>query len=108
MLDSSVLIAAELPKLTAAQAIETSNLIGKAPVVLSAVTVAEIGHGIYCRNTWKIRHRAPVDDLKATVLIFPPTESTAGTIATHRRQDLSAGPHHARKRAAASVPPDDR
>lgn len=58
VLDSSVLISAERRKLT---------------VVLSAVTVAEIGHGIYRALTPEIRERrrAFLDDLKAAVLIYP-------------------------------------
>ena len=46
VLDSSVLIATERRNLTAAQAIESiQKVTGEVPVVLSAVTVAEIGHG---------------------------------------------------------------
>lgn len=84
VLDSTVLIAAERGKLTAAQAIENvQNAIGEAPVVLSAVTVAEIGHGIYRANTPEVRQRRRMflDDLKATVPIYPLTESTAEIIA---------------------------
>ena len=58
VLDSSVLIAAERRKLTAAQAIENvQRAIGEAPVVLCAVTVAEIGHGIYRASTPEARQR---------------------------------------------------
>jgi predicted nucleic acid-binding protein len=70
VLDSSVLIAAERRKLTAAQAIENvQRIVGEVPVVLSAVTIAEIGHGIYRATTPEIRQRrrAFLDDLKATV-----------------------------------------
>lgn len=84
VLDSSVLIAAERRKLTAAQAIETvQKIIGEAPVILSAVTVAEIGHGIYRANTPETRHRRRrfLDDLKATVPIYPLTDSTAEIVA---------------------------
>jgi tRNA(fMet)-specific endonuclease VapC len=51
--------------------------------VLSAVTVAEIGHGIYRANTLEIqqRRRSFLDDLKATVSIYPLTEATAEIIA---------------------------
>jgi predicted nucleic acid-binding protein len=76
MLDCSVLIAAERRKLTAAQTIESvQNLVGESRVVLSAVTVAEIGHGIYRANTPEIRHRrrAFLDDLK------PPPNSPRNT-----------------------------
>jgi tRNA(fMet)-specific endonuclease VapC len=84
VLDSSVLIAAERRKLTAAQAIESvQTAIGEVPIVLSAMTIAEIGHGIYRANTPEIRQRrrAFLDDLKATVPIYPLTEATAEIIA---------------------------
>ena len=84
VLDSSVLIAAERRKVTAAQAIEAvQKAIAEVPVVLSAFTVAEIGHGIYRANTPEIRQgrRAFLDDLKAAVPIYPLTESTAEIIA---------------------------
>jgi tRNA(fMet)-specific endonuclease VapC len=84
VLDSSVLIAAERRKLTASQAIASiQKVIGNLPIVLSAVTVAEIGHGIYRANTPQIRQRrrAFLDDLKATVPIIPLTETTAEIIA---------------------------
>ncbi len=67
VLDSSVLIAAERRKLTAAQAIESViERIGAVPIALSSVTIAEIGHGIYRANTPEIqgRRRAFLDDLK--------------------------------------------
>src|SRR5438094_384377 len=84
VLDSSVLIAAERRKLTAAQAIEkVQQAIGEYPIVLSAVTVAEIGHGIYRANTLEIRQRRRrfLDDLKASVPVYPVTEATAEIIA---------------------------
>jgi len=53
--------------------------IGEIPIVLSAMTVAEIGHGIYRANTPDLRdrRRAFLDELKATVPIHPITEATA-------------------------------
>ena len=46
VLDSSVLIAAERRNHTAAQAIDgVQKAIGQAPVVMSVITVAEVGHG---------------------------------------------------------------
>jgi tRNA(fMet)-specific endonuclease VapC len=84
VLDSSVLIAAERHKLTAAQAIEeVRRAVGEVPVVLSAITVAEIGHGIYRANAPEIRlrRRAFLDDLKATIPVYPLTESTAEIVA---------------------------
>ena len=84
VLDSSVLIAAERRRLTPEQAIQTAqNTVGEIPIVLSALTVAEIGHGIYRANTPEIRdrRRAFLDELKATMPIHPVTEFTAGIIA---------------------------
>jgi len=94
VLDSSVLIAAERRKLTAAQAIENlQKTIGEAPVVLSAVTVAEIGHGIYRANTPEIRQRRRsfLDDLKATFPIYPLTEVTAEIIARIGGEEAAKG-----------------
>ena len=94
VLDSSVLIAAERRKLTAIQAIESiQTLLGELPIVLSAITIAEIGHGIYRANTSDIRQRrrAFLDDLKATLPIFPVTESTAEIIARIGGEQASHG-----------------
>ena len=58
VLDSSVLIAAERRKLTAAKTIEDiRQAIGEVPVVLSAVTVAEIGHAGNPRAPAKLKSR---------------------------------------------------
>jgi predicted nucleic acid-binding protein len=56
---------------------------GELPVVLSAVSVAEIGHGIYRANTPELRQRrrAFLDELKATVPVHPVTEVTAEIVA---------------------------
>jgi predicted nucleic acid-binding protein len=79
-----VLIAAERRQLTAAEAIESvQRITGEVPVVLSAVTVAEVGHGIYRAKTPEIRdrRRAFLDDLKATVPVHPVTDATAEIVA---------------------------
>ena len=84
VLDSSALIAAERRKLTPEQAIETvRKTAGEIPIVLCALTVAEIGHGIYRANTPEIRgrRRAFLDELKATMPIHPVTEATAEIVA---------------------------
>lgn len=84
VLDSSALIAAERRKLTPAQAIESvRKTVGDVPMVLSAVTIAEIVHGIYRANTSELRRRrrAFLDDLKATVPIDAVTEKTAEIVA---------------------------
>jgi tRNA(fMet)-specific endonuclease VapC len=84
VLDSSVLIAAERRKLTAVEAIESiQKLIGEVPVALSVVTIAEVGHGIYRAITLDVRERRRLflDELKATVPIYPVTEATAEIVA---------------------------
>src|ERR1035438_9627311 len=70
VLDSSVLIAAERRNLRPDQAIESAQkVVGEIAIVLSAVTVAEIGHGIYRADTPRLRdrRRAFLNELKATV-----------------------------------------
>lgn len=79
VVDSDVLIAAERRNMTAAQAIEDiQTRVGECPIVLSVITVAELGHGIYRANTPMLRNRrrAFLDELKSTVPIYPITEST--------------------------------
>ena len=84
VLDSSVLISAERRKLTPERAIETvRNSAGEIPIVLCALTIVEIGHGIYRANTQEIRdrRRAFLDELKATMPIHPVTAATAEIVA---------------------------
>lgn len=84
VLDSSVLIAAERRKLTAADAVENiQKRIGDLPLALSVVTIAELGHGIYRANTPDIRERRRLflDELKATIPIYPVTAATAEIVA---------------------------
>jgi predicted nucleic acid-binding protein len=94
VLDSSVLIAAERRNRTAAQAVESvQQTVGEIPIVLSAVSVAEIGHGIYRANTPELRdrRRAFLDELKATVPIQPITEATAEIAARIGGEQASQG-----------------
>lgn len=84
VLDSSILIAAERRKLRPEQAIETvQKTVGEVPIVLCSLTVAEIGHGIYRADTpeTRSRRRKFLDELKATVPIYPVTEATAEIVA---------------------------
>ncbi len=84
VLDSSILIAAERRKLKPEQAIETvQTVVGEVPIVLCSVTVAEIGHGIYRADSSETRSRRRMflDELKATIPIYPVTESTAEIVA---------------------------
>ena len=74
----------ERRKLTPAQVIEdVVNKVGAVPVILSALTIAEVGHGIYRANTPEIRElrRAFLEELKATIPVHPITEATAEIIA---------------------------
>jgi len=61
---------------------DLQKALGEVLVVLSAVTVAEIGHGIYRANTPEIRQRRRMflDDLKATV----PSSTGAGNLYSSR------------------------
>ena len=84
VLDSSVPIAAERRKLPPAQAVESvQRNVGEVPMVLCALTIAEIGHGIYRAGTEDLRKRRRgfLDELKATVPIHPITDVTAEIIA---------------------------
>jgi tRNA(fMet)-specific endonuclease VapC len=83
-LDSSVLIAAERRKLTPQLIFETvRNRAGEIPIAICAITVAELGHGIYRATEPDIRdrRRAFLDELKATVPIHPITVATAEIVA---------------------------
>jgi tRNA(fMet)-specific endonuclease VapC len=84
VLDSTVLIAAERRKLIPAQVIEdVVKKTGAVPIILSALTLAEVGHGIYRASRPEIRERrrAFLDELKATIPVHPITEATAEIIA---------------------------
>lgn len=93
VLDSSVFIEAERRNLTAAEAIESiETTVGEIPLVLCALTVAEIGHGIYRAKTPEIRARRRfLDELKATVPRYPITESTAEIIARVSGEQAAKG-----------------
>ena len=84
VLDSSILITAERRKLRPDEAIgSVQKAVGEIPIVLSPVSIAEIGHGIYRANTPELRQRrrAFLDELKATIPIHPMTEITAEIVA---------------------------
>lgn len=78
-----MLIAAERRRLTAAEAVESvQQEIGEVRVVLSALTVAEVGHGMYRANKPGMCERRCLflDELKAAVPIYPVSEATAEII----------------------------
>jgi predicted nucleic acid-binding protein len=70
--------------MTPEQAIESVRMrVGEVPMVLCSVTVAEIGHGIYRADTAETRSRRRkfLDELKATVPVYPVTDSIAEIVA---------------------------
>jgi predicted nucleic acid-binding protein len=84
VLDSSVLIAAERTKLTTSDAVKNVRAsVGDLPIVICALSVAELAHGIYRANSPERlqQRRQFLDELKAQVPIHPVTETTAEIIA---------------------------
>ena len=80
ILDSSVVIEAERQQLSVAQFLkQIVQKVGEREAALSSITVAELMHGIYRANTEqrRARRRAFLDDLKATVPVYPITDNTA-------------------------------
>jgi len=94
VLDSSVLIAAERRGLRADQTIETIlHAVGEVPIILSSLTIAEMGHGIYRANSPELRQRRRtfLDELRSTVPIHPITEVTAEIIARISGEEAAKG-----------------
>jgi predicted nucleic acid-binding protein len=84
VLDSSILVAAERRKLTTPEVIRNiRQTFTDVPIVICALTVAELGHGIYRANTpERARQRRQfLDELKAQVPVHPLTDVTAEIIA---------------------------
>jgi tRNA(fMet)-specific endonuclease VapC len=84
VLDSSVLIAAERAKLTTPEAIRgIRGRIGVVRIVICAMSVAELGHGIYRTGSpaRSRQRRQFLDQIKAQIPIHPVTETTAEIIA---------------------------
>ena len=94
VLDSSVLVAAERQKLKTPDVIRSiRQALGDVSIVISALTVAELGHGIYrANNTARAQQRRQfLDELKAHVPIHPVTETTAEIIARIGGEQASRG-----------------
>jgi tRNA(fMet)-specific endonuclease VapC len=84
VLDSNVLVAAERARLTTPGVIRNIRaLIGDVPIVICALTVAELAHGIYRADSLERgrQRRQFLDELKAHVPILSVTEATAEIIA---------------------------
>jgi tRNA(fMet)-specific endonuclease VapC len=80
ILDSSVVIEAERQHLNVAQFLkQIIQKIGEMEAALCSITVAELAHGVYRADTSerRERRRAFLDELKATLPIYPITDSTA-------------------------------
>src|SRR5450759_1965124 len=84
VLESSVLIAAERRKLTPAQAVESlQHIVGEVPIVLCALTIAEIGHGIYRAATEEMRSRRRVCDIEVERGVSNQSPDRKGGVAAH-------------------------
>jgi len=80
ILDSSVIIAAERKRQTVEEFLTSiGRTFGEVEIAISAVTLAELVHGVARANTSEIRtaRRAFIDELKKHVPVHPVTDSTA-------------------------------
>ncbi len=80
ILDSSVIIAAERRRQTVEELLTSvGQAFGEVEIAISAVTLAELVHGVARANTPEIRHarRAFIDELKKHVPVHPVTDTTA-------------------------------
>lgn len=83
VLDSSVVIEAERQRLDVARFLKHLSMrIGEREAALCAISVAELAHGIHRADTAERRQarRAFLDDLKATVPVYPITGETAEVV----------------------------
>ena len=84
VLDSSVLVAAERANLTTPDVIKHIRAsVGDVPIIICALTVAELAHGIHRANSPERsqRRRQFLEELRAAVPVYPVTEATAEIIA---------------------------
>lgn len=94
VVDSGVMIAAERRQLSPNEALEEiRGIVGEMPLILSSISVAEIGHGIYRTSdpVTRARRRLFLDDLKATLPIHPITEITAEIMARVSGEQAAKG-----------------
>lgn len=94
ILDSSVLIDAERQRLDVAGFLKhIIAKIGNREAALSSISVAELAHGIYRANTPERRQarRAFLNDLKATVPVYPITADTAELVGKINAESAQRG-----------------
>lgn len=80
ILDSSVIIAAERKRQTVEELLASvGRAFGEIEIAISAVTLAELVHGVARANTPQVREsrRAFIDELKKHVPVHPIVDSTA-------------------------------
>src|SRR5437899_9228058 len=80
ILDSSIMIEAERQRLDVARFLKhIATKIGEREAALCSISVAELAHGVHRANTPERRQarRTFLDDLKATVPVYPITGETA-------------------------------
>jgi predicted nucleic acid-binding protein len=80
VLDSSIVIEAERQRLDVARFLKhIASQIGEREAAICSITVAELAHGIHRADTPTRRQgrRAFLDDLKATLPVYPITAETA-------------------------------
>ena len=80
VLDSSVVIEAERQRFDVARLLKhISTQIGEREIALCSISVAELAHGFHRADTPERRQlrRAFLDDLKATIPVYPITGETA-------------------------------
>jgi predicted nucleic acid-binding protein len=87
VLDSSVLVAAERAKLTTPEVVRNIRaaiaIEDDVPIVISALSLAELAHGVYRANTSERRQRRRqfVDEMKTHIPVHLITGTTAEIIA---------------------------
>ena len=93
-MDSSVLVAAERAKRTTPDVIQHIRAaVGDVPIIICALTVAELAHGIHRADSEARRQqrRQFLDELKAAVPVHPVTEATAEIIARIGSEQAASG-----------------
>lgn len=101
ILDSSILIEAERQRLDVGRFLRhVAERIGEREAALCAISVAELAHGIHRADTPERRQtrRAFLDDLKATLAIYPITADTA---------ELAGRIHAESSQRGIAIPLDD-